>query len=61
MLSLKWLNADMICLVYDITNKESFGHTKFWYEKVKEIFLNNKKVIGKQNCSKKKILKSLLT
>jgi hypothetical protein len=37
----------MICLVYDITNKESFGHTKFWYEKVKEIFLNNKKVIGK--------------
>ena len=40
----------MICLVYDITNKESFGHTKFWYEKVREIFLNNKKIIGR-NCS----------
>jgi hypothetical protein len=43
----KWLNADMICLVFDITNKESFGHTKFWYEKVNEILkANNKKIIG---------------
>lgn len=43
----KWLNADMICLVYDITNRESFGHVKFWHEKSKEIFINNKKMIGK--------------
>ena len=40
----------MICLVFDITNKESFGHTKFWYEKVNEILkANNKKIIGSIN------------
>ena len=42
----KWLNADMVCIVYDVNNKESFGHCKFWYEKVKEVFLHDKKVIG---------------
>ncbi len=41
-----WLNADMICIVFDITNKDSFGHSKFWYDKVKEVFQDNKKIIG---------------
>jgi Ras-related protein Rab-1A len=43
---IKWLNADMICIVFDITNKDSFGHSKFWLDKVKEVFQDNKKVIG---------------
>jgi hypothetical protein len=42
-----WQNADMICLVYDIANKDSFGHIRFWYDKVKQIFENDKKIIGK--------------
>ena len=42
-----WLSADMICIVFDITNKDSFGHSKFWYDKVKDIFQDNKKIIGK--------------
>jgi len=36
----------MVCLVFDLSNKDSFGHIKFWYEKVKEIFSNDKKMIG---------------
>jgi GTPase SAR1 family protein len=38
----------MICIVFDITNKDSFGHTKFWYDRVKEVFGDNenKNVIG---------------
>ncbi|CAF1030303.1 unnamed protein product [Brachionus calyciflorus] len=41
-----WLNADMIVLVFDLSNKESFGHVKFWYEKAKETFLYDKPIIG---------------
>ena len=41
-----WLNPDMVCLIYDITNKESFGHCKYWLEKVKDMFSSDKKMIG---------------
>ena len=37
----------MFVIVFDITNKESFGHVKFWQEKLKEMFSQNKKMIGK--------------
>ncbi len=37
----------MVCIVYDVSNKDSFGHCKFWYDKVLEAFPNDKKVIGK--------------
>lgn len=36
----------MIVLVYDVSNKDSFGHIKFWYEKAKESFLYDKEIIG---------------
>lgn len=36
----------MVVLVYDVSNKDSFGHIKFWYEKAKEAFLYDKEVIG---------------
>ena len=36
----------MVCIVYDVNNKESFGHCKFWLDKVLEAFSNEKKVIG---------------
>ena len=41
-----WIYADMVCLVFDITNKESFGHLRFWYEKVKDFFDADKKPLG---------------
>lgn len=37
----------MICLVYDVSNKDSFGHLKFWYDKCKDVFANNKKTMGR--------------
>ena len=43
---IKWINADMMCLMFDVSNKESFGHIKFWYEKVKNEFQNDKNIIG---------------
>jgi hypothetical protein len=44
--NLKWLNADVFCIVYDITNKESLKNANFWHEKVKEFSENNKKIPG---------------
>lgn len=45
-----WLSADMICIVFDITNKDSFGHSKFWFDKVNEVLNergnDGKKIIG---------------
>lgn len=38
----------MVCLVYDVNNKESYGHIRFWYEKVKEVFPPEKSLIGKK-------------
>ena len=36
----------MICLVYDVNNKESYGHVRFWYDKVKDAFPPEKSIIG---------------
>ena len=37
----------MVCIVYDITNKESLKHVGLWYEKLNQFFENsNKKIIG---------------
>ena len=36
----------MVCLVYDVNNKDTFGHLKFWYDNVKQVFMHDKHIIG---------------
>ncbi len=36
----------MFCIVYDITNKDSFKNANFWYEKMKEFFDKQQKIPG---------------
>ena len=35
----------MVCIVYDITNKETLKHVGYWFDKIKQFFENSNKIL----------------